>query len=163
MTKKYESTLFDHLRKYPSLKIFKRLEIWSKVAKAVQAQHQEGIYHQDLKSNNVFINVEQDQVKELVVADFGIGEQGEGYVDHHCGTPGVGSPEQFTSGASWESDIFALGKLSVQIIFPWDTFWGIMGTPVDQSKIDKFRQTHKVFEKFHDLVSSMLKVGRDTE
>ena len=161
MTKKYESTLFDHLRKNQSLKISKRLQIWTKVAKAVQAQHQRDIQHMDLKSNNVFINVEQDEVKELVVADFGIGE--EGIVSHHCGTPGVGSPEQFITYASRESDIFSLGKLSVQIVFPWDTFWGIMGTPVDQSKIDKFRQTHNVFEKFHNLVSSMLEVGRDTE
>ena len=162
MTKKYESTLFDHLRKNPSLKINKRLEIWSKVAEAVQAQHQNQIYHQDLKSNNVFVNVEQDQVKELVVADFGIGSGGTD-VGHHCGTPGCGSPEQFTSIANQDSDIFSLGKLSVQIIFPWDTFWGIMGTPVDQSAIDKFRTTHQVFEKYHNLVSSMLQVGRDTD
>ena len=99
MTKKYESTLFDHLRKYPSLKIFKRLEIWSKVAKAVQAQHQEGIYHQDLKSNNVFINVEQDQVKELVVADFGIGIPGERhYRDTLFESPSLSNPG--SAGAS---------------------------------------------------------------
>ena len=154
-------TLFDHLRKNPSPKISERLKIWSKVAEAVQAQHQRNIRHLDLKSNNVFVNVENDEVKELVVADFGIGS-GDGYVDHHFGTPGVGSPEQFTSTAHQDSDIFAFGKLSVQIIFPWDTFWGIMGTPVDQSAIEKFRKTHKVFEKFHDLVSAMLQVGRDT-
>jgi len=107
---------------------------------------------------NIFVDVDQNDVKEIVIADFGIGREYSG-VDHHCGTPGVGSPEQFTSRADRQSDIFALGKLSIQILFPWDTFWGIMGTPVDQSKIDKLRRTHKVFEKFHDLVSSMLKVG----
>ena len=162
MTKKYDSTLFDHLRKNQSLKISKRLQIWAKVAKAVQKQHQKEIYHYDLKSNNVFVNIEQDEVKELVVADFGIGS-GYGGVVHHCGTPGCGSPEQFTSMANWKSDIFSLGKLSVQIIFPWDTFWGIMGTPVDQSAIDKFRTTHQVFEEYHNLISSMLQVGRDTD
>ena len=156
-------TLFDHLRKNPSLKIPKRLKIWSKVAKAVQAQHQAQIHHQDLKSNNIFVNVEQDEVKELVVADFGIGSGSDGFVSHHYGTPGVGSPEQFTIIAYRHSDIYALGKLSVQIIFPWDTFWGIMGTPVDQSAIEKFRKTHEVFEKFHDLVSEMLQVGRDRD
>ena len=161
VAKKYEMTLFDHLRKNQSLEISKRLKIWSKVAEAVQAQYRKKIYHHDLKSDNVFVNVEQDEVKELVVADFGIGS--EGRVTHHRGTPGVGSPEQFTSRAFWESDIFALGKLSVQIIFPWDTFWGIMGTPVDQSAIEKFRKTHKVFEKYHDLVSAMLKVERDRD
>ena len=155
-------TLFDHLRQNQSLKISKRLKIWSKVAEAVQAQHKKRIGHQDLKSNNVFVNVEQDEVKELVVADFGIGSFYYNVI-HHCGTPGVGSPEQFTSRANRESDIFALGKLSVQIIFPWDTFWGIMGTPVDQSAIEKFRKTHKIFEKFHDLVSGMLQVGRDRD
>ena len=81
MTKKYDSTLFDHLRKNPSLKISKRLQIWTKVAEAVQALHQKEIGHFDLKSNNVFINVEQDEVKELVVADFGIG--GDGGVNRH--------------------------------------------------------------------------------
>ena len=136
--------------------------MWSKVAEAVQAQHQADIHHQDLKSNNVFVNVEHDEVKELVVADFGIGDR-TAVVSHHCGTPGFGSPEQFTTYADEPSDIFALGKLSVQIIFPWDTFWGIMGTPVDQSAIEKFRKTHKIFEKYHDLVSAMLQVGRDRD
>ena len=152
-------TLFDHLRKNSTLKISKRLKIWSKVARAVQAQHQKRIRHHDLKSNNVFVNVENDEVKELVVADFGIGSDYE--VPHHCGTPGVGSPEQFTTHARPESDIFALGKLFVQIIFPWDTFWGIMGDPVDQSAIEKFRKTHTIFEEYHELVSGMLQVGRD--
>ena len=137
------------------------------MAQGVKAQREEQVRHYDLKAMNIFVDVEQNDVKELVIADFGIGNdglrEGGGIVDHHCGTPGVGSPEQFTTLAWRESDIFSLGKLSVQIVFPWETFWGIMGTPVDQSKIDKFRQTHKVFKKFHDLVSSMLKVGRDTE
>ena len=132
------------------------------MAEGVKAQQKNDIQRFDLKAMNIFVDVEQNDVKELVIADFGIGKEG-GIVVHHCGTPGVGSPEQFTSSAFQESDIFSLGKLSVQIVFPWDTFWGIMGTPVDQSAINKFRQTHKVFEKFHDLVSSMLKVGRDTE
>ena len=155
-------TLLYYLGENPSLKISKRLKIWEKVAEAVQAQHQADIHHQDLKSNNVFVNVEHDEVKELVIADFGIGNADEN-ADDHCGTPGVGSPEQFTTYAWTESDVFALGKLSVQMIFPWDTFWGIMGTPVDQSAIDKFRKTHKVFEKYHDLVSAMLLVGQDRD
>ena len=34
-----------------------------------------------------------------------------------------------------------------------------MGTPVDQSQIEKFRSAHAIFRKFHDLVSSMLEVN----
>ena len=162
VTKKYEMTLFDYLRNNPHLEISKRLDIWSKVAGAIQAQHQSGIINFDVKSNNVYVSLEQNDVKELVVADFGIGS-GDEYVYHHYGTPGFGAPEQFTSAAYQESDIFALGKLSLQIIFPFDTFWAIIGTPVDQSAIEKFRKTHKVFEKFHDLVSAMLQVGRDRD
>ena len=63
------------------------------MAEAVQAQHQRKICHQDLKSNNVFVNVEQDEVKELVVADFGIGSE-RASVDHHCGSPSESSPSE---------------------------------------------------------------------
>ena len=157
-------TLFDYLKLNPSLEISERLKIWEKVAEGVKAEHEKDVQHMDLKAMNIFVDVEQNDVKEIVIADFGIGEKGTGtYVGLHFGTPGVGSPEQFISRASRKSDIFSLGKLSVQIVFPWETFWGIMGTPVDQSKIDKFRQTHKVFKKFHNLVSLMLKVRWDTE
>ena len=163
MTKKYKMTLFEHLKSNPSLKISKRLKIWEKVAEGVKALHAKDTQNFDLKAMNIFVDVEQNDVKEIVIADFGIGREGGFIADHHYGTPGVGSPEQFTTYAYTESDIFSLGKLSVQIVFPWDTFWGIMGTPVDQSAIDKFRNAHPIFKKFHDLVSSMLEVKRDTD
>jgi len=162
VTTKYDSTLFEFLKLNPNLEIKKRIEILTKVAEGVQAQHEEGVQHADLKGQNIFLDVEHREIKELVIADFGIGSD-YGGVAHHCGTPGVGSPEQFTAYAHQESDIFSLGKLSVQIIFPLDTFWGIMGSPVDQSAIDKFRNAHPIFKKFHDLVSSMLEVKRDTD
>ena len=38
-----------------------------------------------------------------------------------------------------------------------------MGKAVDESSIDKFKTTHEVFEKYHNLISSMLKVRRDTD
>ena len=165
MTKKYDSTLFEFLKSNQNLEIKKRIEILTKVAEGVKAQHQKDVKHYDLKSHNIFVDVEHGEIKELVIADFGIGDvmNWRSKLSHHCGTPGVGSPEQFTASANRESDIFSLGKLSVQIIFPWDTFWGIMGTPVDQSAIEKFRNAHPVFKKFHDLVTSMLEVKRDTD
>ena len=126
------------------------------VANGVESLHTKGVMHFDIKSQNIFVNVKQGDIEDVVIADFGIASTS--FVDHHCGTPGVGSPEQFTSSAVKESDVFSLGKVFVQIIFPWDTFWGIMGTPVDQSAIEKFRKTHKVLQKFHDLISSMLEV-----
>ena len=133
------------------------------MAEGVKAQHERDVLHFDLKAMNIFVDGEHNDVKELVIADFGIGKDAVVYTGGHFGTPGVGSPEQFTSRASRQSDIFSLGKLSVQIVFPLDAFWGIIGSPADQLQIEKFRNTHKVFENFHDLVSSMLKVKRDTE
>ena len=160
MTKKFETTLFDYVRLNPNLEISRRLKIWEKVAEGVEAIHKRGVRHFDLKAMNIFVDIDHNDVQELAIADFGIGNADKN-ADDHCGTPGVGSPEQFTTYASRGSDIFSLGKLSVQIIFPWDTYWGIMGTSVEQRQIDKFRNTHKVFEKFHDLILSMLKVGQD--
>ncbi len=162
MTKKYDSTLFKFLESDKKLEITKGITILTKVAEGVKAQHQKRVRHMDLKGQNIFVDVEQGKIKELVIADFGIGKWA-GSVTHHFGTPGCGSPEQFTSEAMKKSDIFSLGKLSLQIIFPMDTFWGIMGSPVDQSAIDKFRNAHPIFKKFHDLVSSMLEVKRDTD
>ena len=78
MTKKFEMTLFDYLKSNPSLEISKRLKIWEKVAEGVKAQREKEVYHFDLKAMNIFVDVEQNDVKEIVIADFGIG--GEAYV-----------------------------------------------------------------------------------
>ena len=169
MTKKFDSTLFDFLKSNSDLEITKRFGILTKVAETVQALHQNRVIHMDLKSQNIYVDFEQEKINDLVIADFGIGDNagpvrvGPIRVDHHCGTPGVGAPEQFISTAGRASDIFALAKLSVQIIFPLDTSWGIIGTPVYQSQIDSIFENSSIFKQFHDLVSSMLEVKRYTD
>ena len=74
VTKKYDSTLSDFLQLKPNLEIAKRIEILTKVADGVQAlHHRERVLHADLKGQNIFLSVEQEEIKELVIADFGIG------------------------------------------------------------------------------------------
>ena len=173
VTKKFDSNLFEFLKSYPSdgpsLEITERFGILTKVAETVQALHQNRVIHMDLKSQNIYVDFEQEKINDLVIADFGIGDNagpvrvGPIRVDHHCGTPGVGAPEQFISTAGRASDIFALGKLFVQIIFPLDTSWGIIRTPVNQSQIDSIFENSSIFKQFHDLVSSMLEVKRCTD
>ena len=129
----------------------------SLVAEAIAAQHALDIFHQDLKTTNIYVGLRNGEWDgQLVVADYGIGRQA--FIQHHCGTPGFGSPEQFSFYASEQSDIFALGKMAIQIIFPVDKASTILENPMTEATIRAFRNHHPILEKFHDLLSRMLQV-----
>jgi serine/threonine-protein kinase len=91
-----------------------------KVARAVQAAHEQGIIHRDLKPGNVLL----DENDEPLVSDFGLAKFLEAsaeltYSGQVLGTPAYMAPEQAAGHAghvSARSDVWSLGVMLFQLL-----------------------------------------------
>ncbi|MDX2198729.1 MAG: serine/threonine-protein kinase [Phycisphaerae bacterium] len=104
-----------------------RLDIFTKVCKAIQHAHQKGIIHRDIKPSNVLITL-HDGIPVPKVIDFGIVKATNQelttstiYTEHRqiIGTPAYMSPEQAEmSGLDIDtrSDIYSLGVLLYEML-----------------------------------------------
>jgi len=84
------------------------------IAAALEAAHDHGVIHGDLKSSNVMIIRAADGSDRAVLTDFGLARASSGEspaeYDWIAGTPDYMAPEQLTRGETgFAADIFALG------------------------------------------------------
>lgn len=84
-------TLADHLAANGLLPEEESLHLLDQIADALQASHEEGLIHRDLKPGNIFI-VSDDGIPRAVVADFGLAFRTTSVVEiADPGTPTLGS------------------------------------------------------------------------
>lgn len=99
-----------------NIQINDRIEIISQILEGLKKIHKAGIIHGDLKSLNIFLanKYEQNRMKSNIVklGDFGL--SGQNLI--HGGTPGFMAPEIMKTGGSFESDIYSIGKVILEII-----------------------------------------------
>ena len=93
--------------------------IFAKILKGVQAIHDAGICHRDLKIQNILV----DDFFNPKICDFGFsgdlkGKDGSGLLDVYCGTPNYAAPELFLHQPynGVKIDIFSLGVVLLNLV-----------------------------------------------
>jgi len=132
-------TLAAELRNRGRLTSGEVLPLVQQIAAALDAVHDAGIVHCDLKPSNIMlVPVSGRTWPKAVLMDFGlarrIGEGGDdpgglNYLDATGGTPDYMSPEQVTAGEiGTSSDIYSFGVLMYEMITGAKPFAGPNGT-----------------------------------
>ena len=90
----------------------------SQILSAIKRMHEVGFIHGDLKCANIFlvnkyVRGDANNIR-IKIGDFGLSEIGGNLV--HGGTPGFMAPEVPKFGGSFESDIYSVGKVMLEIM-----------------------------------------------
>ena len=119
-----EGTLLtDEIYRVGGLPVRRAVRIAQQIASALQAAHNAGIVHRDLKSDNIFLTDKDDALDHVKVLDFGISRFLE--VDDEqtrrgmvMGTPEFMAPEQITAPDSVDrrADVYALGVILYEML-----------------------------------------------
>ncbi len=97
-----------------------RLELFSRVCRAVDAAHRQLVVHRDIKPSNILVTADGD----ARLLDFGVAkllddDATEGDAEASFGglTPGYAAPEQYAGGViSTATDVYALGVLLHELL-----------------------------------------------
>jgi WD40 repeat protein/serine/threonine protein kinase len=123
-----------------SLSPRERLELFTKVCRAVQHAHQKGVIHRDLKPSNVLVTLHDGEPVPKVI-DFGVAKALDQKLtkrslftrfEQMLGTPAYMSPEQTALGGldiDTRSDVYSLGVLLYELLT------GV--TPLDEETLRK--------------------------
>jgi eukaryotic-like serine/threonine-protein kinase len=131
------NTLADELRQRGPLRVSEALTWARQLLSALQAAHDIGIVHRDVKLSNLFLHEAPDQPRRLKVLDFGIAKVLEGASDKApqplyqptevgivIGTPAYVSPEAVLGKPiDHRADIYAAGIVLFILLCgrgPWD-------------------------------------------
>jgi serine/threonine-protein kinase len=116
-------TLTSRIRRSGRLSLGSLSEIGRQISNVLEATHQAGITHRDLKPDNVFLvsDAEMDSGERVKVLDFGIAKLGgtglTGTSVGSMGTPGYMAPEQWhnSRNVDWRADAYSLGCLAFEM------------------------------------------------
>ncbi len=119
-------TLKDIIRTEGPMPLGRAVEIIRQVSGALDAAHEQGVIHRDLKSDNIMLS-QTNGADWARVLDFGIAkiQQAEGVRDHDItaanlviGTPQYMSPEQCsqTTAIDARSDVYSLGVIVYEML-----------------------------------------------
>lgn len=103
-------------------------KFFTQILDAVQYMHQQGVYHRDLKLENILLQSQDDDTDKLdcKVADFGLATRERYSTEFGYGSPSYLAPEHFDNNQPYydaaASDVWSLGILLLALMFgrnPW--------------------------------------------
>ena len=167
---KYDDNLWVYLKNFKNgaskLDLSDRIQILLRIGSAVEEIQKKGLVHLDLKPSNILIKYDtfaklfrwkkwnSAKVGNLVLADFGL--SGDlGTCSKNAGTPGFASPEQMIGQVHQKSDLYALGKLAIMILFDWNTAWSLIAQPKTELEL---RSEGIYGTNFKKIIADFLKV-----
>ena len=135
-----------------------KVEMIGQILDAINKIHKFGIIHGDLKCQNIFLANKYIPGKTddivIKIGDFGLSEIGGDLV--LGGTKGFAAPEAFMTGGSFESDIYSIGKVMLEIMtgYPVKVIAQINKSNLSRikNKLPKFLNV----SEFYDLVTPCL-------
>ena len=95
--------------------------IFKKILLGVKALHKAGIYHRDLKIDNIVI----DNNYNPKICDFGFATDKKGILTDTCGTRDYNAPQKFEKKVEYsgeKADIFSLGCILFKLVVAGDCF-----------------------------------------
>jgi tRNA A-37 threonylcarbamoyl transferase component Bud32 len=100
------------------LTVRRALKIASQIANALDAAHNAGIVHRDLKTDNIFLTSREEITDHVKVLDFGVSRFAEDERSEVIGTPEYMAPEQILTPDKVDkrADIYALGVVLYEMI-----------------------------------------------
>jgi serine/threonine protein kinase len=123
--------------------------VFAKILKGVEACHNSGICHRDLKMQNILV----DQNFAPKICDFGFATQNNDHLDEYLGTRNYASPEILRNKPydGFKADIFSLGVVLLTLTTCKIGF-------VESTKFDPYYRLimTKHFEKYWAAVSSQI-------
>jgi serine/threonine-protein kinase len=148
------------------------LEILEQIAKALQAAHEAGVVHRDLKPDNVYLMTRKGEKATVKLLDFGLAKltsRGDGNQQHDrtrtgvvMGTPLYLSPEQ-AKGAKIDAatDVYSLGAMAYEMLagvvpFKADSAVEIMAMHISRTAIPLIQMAPWVPPEIDALVAHML-------
>lgn len=148
--------LNEYLRLNPNLPTSRVVEIFSQIADGVQAAHDAGVLHRDLKPTNVIV----DASGVPIVTDFGFSEADRDDPDACLvGSPAYMSPEQAGGEAdeiTVSSDVYSLGALLVEMLSGRRLFSGSVNEVLEKVKAGDIPAITNVPPEFASLCEKAL-------
>lgn len=138
------SSLSELVKRHGRFAAAEALEILEPVCAALQAAHDKGIVHRDLKGGNIMVASRGEQ-KLVKLLDFGIaklihpepGEAGLTTAGRRLGTPSAMAPEQFRGDpVDQRTDIYALGVLLYRLLTGQLPFPGANSEEIERSHLN---------------------------
>jgi serine/threonine-protein kinase len=146
------------------------LELLDQIATALEAAHEAGVLHRDLKPDNVFLVAHKGSKPTVKLLDFGLAKLqggGDGRIDHTrtgvvMGTPLYLSPEQAKGvQVAFPADIYSLGAVAYEMCagkvpFLADSAVEIMAKHISERAVPMFQIAPHTPLALDGLVADMM-------
>lgn len=126
----------------PTLELEQKVELIRQVARAIQAAHERGVVHCDVKPANVMVERRPDGELHAHVLDFGIArscdDPGDDSIAATSGTPAYMAPEQVCGDpVGSATDVYGLGAMAYGVLAEQTPFHGATRAEVKQKVLEE--------------------------